>query len=67
MNSTLTAHQLHGMAKMMTKADQRQIVVNVWAARIIPWVLAGVVGYATYVTVALLCGRKSLVEAEPNR
>ena len=41
---------------MLTQADRNRIAVNLWTARIIPFVLAGVVGYATYVTVALLCG-----------
>jgi hypothetical protein len=30
--------------------------VNIWTARIIPIVLIGVVGYATYVLVVRLCG-----------
>lgn len=29
---------------------------NIWTARAVPVALAGVVGYATYVLVALLCG-----------
>lgn len=41
---------------MQDKAERNRIAVNVWTARIIPIVLVGVVGYATYVLVALLCG-----------
>jgi palmitoyltransferase len=44
---------------MQDKAERNRIAVNIWTARIIPIVLAGVVGYATYVLVALLCGRLS--------
>ncbi|TVY46018.1 Palmitoyltransferase [Lachnellula subtilissima] len=42
-------------------ADRNQ-VVNLWTARFIPLVLAGVVGYATYVLVALLCVNYLLVQ-----
>lgn len=42
---------------MLTPADRNRITVNLWTARVIPIVLAGVVGYATYVLVALLCGK----------
>ena len=38
------------------KMADRNRAVNIWTARIIPIVLAGVVGYATYVLVALLYG-----------
>lgn len=31
--------------------------VNKWGGRIVPTILAGAVGYATYVFVALLCGK----------
>jgi hypothetical protein len=34
--------------------------VNIWTARIIPIVLIGVVGYATYVLVVRLCGMCNL-------
>lgn len=44
---------------MLTKADRNRIAVNKWTARIIPIVLAGVVGYATYVLVVLLCGESN--------
>lgn len=42
---------------MLTDADRNRIAVNTWTARIIPIVLAGVVGYATYVLVVLVCGK----------
>lgn len=38
----------------MAKVDPK--AVNVWTARVIPLVLMGVVGYATYVLVARLYG-----------
>jgi hypothetical protein len=38
----------------MAKIDPK--IVNIWTARVIPFVLMGVVGYTTYVTVARLCG-----------
>lgn len=38
------------------KAQHLNIAANVWVARIIPVLLAGVVGYATYVLVVVLCG-----------
>jgi hypothetical protein len=40
----------------VTQAERNKIATNVWTARVIPIVLAGVVGYASYVLVALLCG-----------
>jgi palmitoyltransferase len=39
----------------MVKIDPK--AVNIWTARVIPLVLIGVVGYATYVLVARLCGK----------
>jgi palmitoyltransferase len=51
---------------MEDKAERNRIAVNIWTARIIPIILAGVVGYATYVTVALLCGKIQLArDIEP--
>ncbi|TVY20922.1 Palmitoyltransferase [Lachnellula arida] len=44
------------------KTADRNKVVNLWTARFIPLVLAGVVGYATYVLVALLCVNYLLVK-----
>jgi palmitoyltransferase len=41
---------------MMDKAERNRIATNLWTARVVPVVLAGIVGYATYVLVALLCG-----------
>lgn len=41
---------------MQNKVELNRIAVNLWTARIVPIILAGVVGYATYVVVALLCG-----------
>ena len=37
-----------------------RVSMNLWVARIIPLLLAGIVGYATYVVVALLCGKAVL-------
>jgi len=36
--------------------ERCRVATNIWTARVIPIVLAGVVGYATYVLVALLSG-----------
>jgi len=33
-----------------------QKAANLWVARFIPVVLVGIVGYATYVVVVLVCG-----------
>lgn len=41
---------------MQSKKERKKVVSNLWTAKIIPWILAGVVGYATYVLVALLSG-----------
>lgn len=38
----------------MAKIDPK--AVNIWTARIIPVVLAGIVGYVTYVLVVRLAG-----------
>jgi hypothetical protein len=45
------------MASHVQRMADRNQAVNIWTAKIIPVVLAGVVGYATYVLVALLCGK----------
>lgn len=45
---------------MQNKVELNRIAVNLWTARIVPIILAGVVGYATYVVVALLCGKAVL-------
>jgi palmitoyltransferase len=45
---------------MHSKVERNRIAINLWTARIIPIILAGVVGYATYVLVALLCGKAAL-------
>jgi palmitoyltransferase len=45
------------MASRVQRMADRNQTVNIWTAKIIPIVLAGVVGYATYVLVALLCGK----------
>lgn len=47
---------------MQDKSDRNRITINIWTARLIPLVLAGVVGYATYVLVALLCGKSILLK-----
>jgi palmitoyltransferase len=36
---------------------ERNVAANIWTARTIPVLLAGVIGYATYVTVIPLCGK----------
>lgn len=41
------------------KAQRMNIAVNIWTARTIPVILAGIVGYATYVFVVVLCGLSS--------
>ncbi|KAE8454476.1 hypothetical protein EG329_000099 [Mollisiaceae sp. DMI_Dod_QoI] len=40
---------------MPSAAEKQKIAINIWTARFIPVVLAGVVGYATYVLVVPLC------------
>ena len=45
------------MASMHSQTDRNRIAINLWTARVIPIVLAGIVGYATYVVVALLSGK----------
>ncbi|PQE15644.1 Palmitoyltransferase PFA5 protein [Rutstroemia sp. NJR-2017a BBW] len=42
--------------------ERNKRAANIWTARVIPWVLAGVVGYATYVLVAPLCVNYLLVK-----
>jgi palmitoyltransferase len=42
----------------MAKVDPK--AVNIWTSRVIPFVLMGVVGYATYVLVVRLCGTSLL-------
>ena len=39
--------------------------VNKWAARIVPLLLAGIVGYVTWVYIALLAGMSK--DTEPKR
>ncbi|KAK0105353.1 palmitoyltransferase pfa5 [Cadophora gregata] len=46
------------------KAQRMNIATNLWVARIIPLILAGVVGYATYVLVVVLCINYLLVKHE---
>lgn len=41
---------------MQTKVECNKISASLWTARIIPIILAGIVGYATYVLVAILSG-----------
>lgn len=47
---------------MQDKAERNRITINILTARIIPIILAAVVGYATYVLVALLCINYLLVK-----
>ncbi|KAM3088107.1 palmitoyltransferase pfa5 [Clarireedia jacksonii] len=42
--------------------ERNKRAANIWTARVIPWVLGAVVGYATYVLVALLCVNYLLVK-----
>ncbi|KAG9234111.1 DHHC palmitoyltransferase-domain-containing protein [Amylocarpus encephaloides] len=39
----------------MGSAAERNTAINIWTARILPIILSGVIGYATYVTIYLLC------------
>ena len=41
----------------MARVDFDPKAANVWTARIIPLILIGIVGYATWVIVVLLSGR----------
>jgi len=41
---------------MKPPSAETQRKINRWAARIIPLILIGAVGYATWVVVVLLCG-----------
>jgi hypothetical protein len=47
-------------AEMQTKVECNKISASLWTARIIPIILAGIVGYATYVLVAILSGNISI-------
>ncbi|KAL8667556.1 MAG: hypothetical protein Q9168_007230 [Polycauliona sp. 1 TL-2023] len=38
-------------------ASVNQKAINLWTARVIPVILAGIVGYATWVVVVLVCGQ----------
>jgi hypothetical protein len=49
---------------MQSKIEVNKVAINLWTARIIPIILAGVVGYATYIVVALLCGKEFCDNAE---
>ncbi|KAF7899822.1 hypothetical protein EAF00_004158 [Botryotinia globosa] len=42
--------------------ERNKRVANIWTARFMPFALAGVVGYVTYVIVAILCVNYLLVE-----
>ncbi|KAL2062357.1 hypothetical protein VTL71DRAFT_6623 [Oculimacula yallundae] len=44
------------------KAQRMNIAVNIWTARIIPIILAGIVGYAIYVLVVVLCVHYLLIK-----
>lgn len=37
--------------------ERNKRVANIWTARFMPFALTGVVGYVTYVMVAILCGK----------
>ncbi|KAG4437698.1 hypothetical protein IFR05_006822 [Cadophora sp. M221] len=45
-----------------TEAQRMNIAANMWTARIIPAILAGIVGYATYILVVVLCVHYLLVK-----
>lgn len=47
---------------MLSPAERQRIAINIWTARVIPVVLAGVVGYATYVLVVPLCAHYLLAQ-----
>jgi hypothetical protein len=47
-------------AEMQNKVECNKISASLWTARIIPIILAGTVGYATYVLVAILSGNISI-------
>ena len=67
------SHNYHNFIPRFENASMAQInekPINRWTARIIPLVLIGVVGYATYVVVVLLssmysdvCGASSIAKA----
>lgn len=42
---------------MQSQIELNKVAINLWTARVIPMILAGTVGYATYVLVTLLCGK----------
>ncbi|RDL41585.1 uncharacterized protein BP5553_01564 [Venustampulla echinocandica] len=49
------------------KVLERNIATNIWTARVMPLMLVGVAGYATYVTIALLCINYLLVKHDDKR
>ncbi|KAF4633085.1 hypothetical protein G7Y89_g5043 [Cudoniella acicularis] len=51
----------------MQRMAERNVTINIWTARVIPLILAGIVGYATYVLVALLCVNYLLVKHDDQR
>lgn len=44
---------------LMAKAVFDPKAANIWTARIIPLVLIGIAGYATWVFIVLLCGEQT--------
>ncbi|KAH8660746.1 DHHC palmitoyltransferase-domain-containing protein [Tricladium varicosporioides] len=54
------------MARIQKMAD-RNVTVNIWIARAMPVILMGIIGYATYVLVALLCVNYLLVRHGDKR
>ncbi|XMA19115.1 hypothetical protein WAI453_011906 [Rhynchosporium graminicola] len=49
------------------KAQRMNIAVSIWTARIIPVILAGIVGYATYVLTVVLCVHYLLIKHNDRR
>jgi hypothetical protein len=60
--SVLPRYRYDGMRSSVTvkmqqsKAERHNVIGNLWAARILPFIVVGAVAYATYVLVALLSG-----------
>ena len=48
----------------MAQASFNKTAANLWVSRIIPLVLIGIVGYVTWVVIALICGEKRSVDVK---
>lgn len=64
----LVSRLFHLISCLVMRKDARptacdQTVVNLWAAKIIPLILTGIVAYSTYVVVVQVCGTSHTASA----